>query len=182
MKIYTKTGDAGETGLYGGARVPKDDPRVEAYGTVDELNAALGVAASEAPDELRTILNGLQTDLLVMGAELACLPEKTDKLGLALLDLNDAARLERIIDQVEETLAPLTNFILPGGTVTAARLHQARTICRRAERAVLASRRSTAVRSEIVVVLNRMSDLLFVLARRANAIDGIADIPWIPRS
>jgi cob(I)alamin adenosyltransferase len=181
MKIYTKTGDDGETGLFGGARVPKDDPRVAAYGTVDELNAAIGLARCDLPDELDPILERLQADLLVLGAELACAPGKTDRLKLELIGEADIARLETQIDASESALLPLENFILPGGTATAARLHVARTICRRAEREVLTLTRTSGVRRELLVYLNRLSDLLFVLARRANAISGIPDVPWVTR-
>lgn len=181
MKIYTKTGDAGETGLFGGARVKKDDPRVAAYGTVDELNAAIGVARTAAHAEQQPILERLQSDLLVLGAELACVPERTDRLGLELLGREDVARLESQIDACEGQLSPLKNFILPGGTVAAAHLHLARTVCRRAEREVIALDRVAPVRAEARVYLNRLSDLLFVLARQANALADLADVPWVMR-
>jgi cob(I)alamin adenosyltransferase len=181
MKIYTKTGDAGETGLFGGARVPKDDLRVAAYGTVDELNAALGLARTQAHEELAPVLERLQSDLLVLGAELACVPEKTDRLGLELIGDVDVERLEQQIDRCESELVPLKNFILPGGSATAAHLHLARTICRRAEREVLTLSRGTEVRLTARVYLNRLSDLLFVLARRANSLVGLADVPWVAR-
>jgi cob(I)alamin adenosyltransferase len=181
MKIYTKTGDGGETGLFGGTRVPKDDVRVAAYGTVDELNAALGLARCDVPAELDPVLERLQSDLLVLGAELACAPGKTDRLKLDLLGERDVARLETQIDASESALSPLENFILPGGTATAARLHVARTVCRRAEREILTLTRTSEVRRELLVYLNRLSDLLFVLARRANAISGVPDVPWVTR-
>lgn len=181
MKIYTKTGDDGDTGLYGGARVGKDDRKVAVYGTVDELNASLGVAASSASDEQRAFLHSLQTELFVLGAELACMPDKRDKLGLQLLDDTCVARLERRIDEQEAKLSPLSNFILPGGCPTAAHLHLSRTICRRAERELVALGRHEACRPVLLVYLNRSSDLLFVEARAANASAGLADIPWKPR-
>lgn len=181
MKIYTKTGDDGETGLFGGARVRKDSLSVSAFGCVDELNAALGVAASVAGPARREPLLQIQSDLFVLGAELACVPGKTDKLRLRLLEEADNERLEHWIDAAEQGLAPLANFVLPGGTLAAAQLHLARTVCRRAERAVLALGREQAVRREPCVYLNRLGDLLFVLARCENAEAGVADVPWNAR-
>jgi cob(I)alamin adenosyltransferase len=181
MKIYTKTGDAGSTGLFGGARVDKDDARVEAYGTVDETNAAIGMArAAKPPEAVERVLAEVQADLFVLGAELACVAGKEDKLRMRLLAATDIARLEQAIDASETTLAPLTSFVLPGGTPAAAALHHARTVCRRAERRVLAAGRQSPVRADVLIYLNRLSDLLFVLARRANREAGIADQPWQP--
>jgi cob(I)alamin adenosyltransferase len=183
MKIYTKTGDAGSTGLFGGARVDKDDARVEAYGTVDETNAAIGMArAARAPEPVERVLAELQVDLFVLGAELACVAGKEDKLRMRLLSAEDIARLERAIDDAEAALPPLTSFVLPGGTPAAAALHHARTVCRRAERRVLAAGRASPIRGEVSIYLNRLSDLLFVLARRANHEAGVADEPWVPRA
>jgi cob(I)alamin adenosyltransferase len=180
MKIYTKTGDDGTTGLFGGGRVKKTAARVEAYGTVDELNAFLGAARAHGLGELAAdVLARVQVDLFTLGAELACVPGKEGKLSLPLLTAADAERLERAIDAGEAKLAPLTTFILPGGSVAAAALHVARTVCRRAERAVLAIDDAPA-RDELVVYLNRLSDLLFVLARVANVEEGVADVPWVP--
>jgi cob(I)alamin adenosyltransferase len=180
MKIYTKTGDDGTTGLFGGARVPKASARVEAYGTVDELNAAIGVARATRPDErTEDILAHAQVDLFTMGAELACVPGKEAKLAMLLLRAEDIARLERDVDGLEATLIALQTFILPTGSPQAAALHFARTVCRRAERAVLAMDDAPA-RRELVVYLNRLSDLLFVLARHANATVHVADVPWAP--
>ncbi|MCL2778869.1 MAG: cob(I)yrinic acid a,c-diamide adenosyltransferase [Polyangiaceae bacterium] len=181
MKIYTKTGDDGTTGLYGGTRVKKNSARVEAYGTVDELNAVIGVAQASHPDPFTSdVLTHVQVDLFTLGAELACAPGKESKLGIALLDATDAERLEHAIDDAEKTLAPLKNFILPGGSLLGAMLHLARTTCRRAERSVLAidAIDDEPVRREVVVYLNRLSDLLFTLARRANAEAGVAEIAW----
>jgi cob(I)alamin adenosyltransferase len=182
MKIYTRTGDAGETGLFGGARVSKDDARVEAYGTVDELNACLGVAraAGVSPTTEATLLQ-IQTDLFTVGAELACVPGKEDKLKLTLVAEADSARLERCIDEAEACLAPLRNFVLPGGSAGTAELHRARTVCRRAERRTLTAARASPVRPELVIYLNRLSDLLFVLARYENHVAGVADVPWHAR-
>jgi cob(I)alamin adenosyltransferase len=179
MKIYTRTGDAGETGLFGGARVGKDDPRVEAYGTVDELNSCLGVARSLGVSHNTDVaLLHIQSDLFTLGAELACVPGKEDKLRLTLLGARDSARLEGWIDDAEAPLSTLKNFVLPGGTPSAAELHRARTVCRRAERRTLSAGRASQIRREIVVYLNRLSDLLFVLARYENQAAGILDLPW----
>src|SRR5947207_4827327 len=159
MKIYTKTGDGGTTGLFGGARVNKDDPRVEAYGTVDELNAVIGLAQSGSPpEELGAALTKVQGDLFVVGAELATVSGKEDKLPMRLVDAADVRGLEEAIDRAEAELPALANFILPGGAPVAAALHHARTVCRRAERATLAASRVTAVRPELMIYLNRLSD------------------------
>lgn len=181
MKIYTKTGDDGTTGLFGGGRVAKSSLRVDAYGTCDELNSVIGVArAAKLPAEIDDVLAHVQVDLFTLGAELACVPGKEDKLGMTLISNADAERLEKAIDDAEAKLEPLKNFILPGGTPQAAALHLGRTVCRRAERAVLALDDAPA-RQEIVIYLNRLSDLLFVLARLANRLAGADDVPWAPR-
>ena len=183
MKIYTKTGDGGETGLFGGGRTPKDSPRVAAYGDVDELNAVLGLARALAPEELAdALLQTIQRDLFTIGAELATPdPDKVHKAlsrsGAAIGDSNIAA-LEEAIDTHESRLEPLKNFILPGGTPKAAALHLGRTVCRRAERAVVALARHELISPAILRYLNRLSDLLFVLARAANALAGRADVKW----
>ncbi len=182
MKIYTKTGDDGTTGLFGGARVKKASSRVDAYGTVDELNAVLGVARAlglSKPAEI--VLAEVQIDLFTLGAELATVPGKEEKLPMKLLTMAHAEKLEHAIDAAEEGLAALQNFILPGGSAQAAHLHHARTVCRRAERAVLAID-DASPRAEVVIYLNRLSDLLFTLARRENHERGVADIPWAPRA
>jgi cob(I)alamin adenosyltransferase len=182
MKIYTKTGDDGTTGLFGGARVKKASARVEAYGTVDELNAVVGLARATALGaSTEAVLSHVQADLFTLGAELACVPEKTAKLSMRLLDGDDASRLERAIDVAESKLSPLQTFILPGGSPGAAALHLARTVCRRAERAVLAVD-DAPPRAEVVIYLNRLSDLLFVLARLANHEKGVVDVPWVGRT
>ncbi len=181
MKIYTKTGDAGETGLFGGGRVPKDHRRVEAYGQVDELNAALGLARALEPADLEpALLEAIQRDLLAIGGQLASPePAKVAKaLAKAAIGEDRVTALERAIDAAEPRLEPLTSFVLPGGTPTAAALHLARTVCRRAERAVVTLARETPVPPVILVYLNRLSDLLFVLARRANAQAGRSDVTW----
>lgn len=182
MKIYTKTGDDGTTGLFGGARVDKDDVRVEAYGTVDELLSVLGVArAATLPPELDQLIPRLQTDLFTLGSELATVSGKEASLKVALLGPGDIARLEASIDRMESVLPPLSNFILPGGSPAAAALHHARAVSRRAERSVLRASRVVPVRREILVYLNRLSDLLFVAARFANHEVSVPDVPWAPR-
>ena len=182
MKIYTRTGDAGDTGLFGGTRVGKDDPRVEAYGTVDELNSCVGVArALGVSAQTDASLLRIQSDLFTLGAELACVPGKEEKLRMRLLGEADIACLEGWIDQSEAPLEPLKNFVLPGGAPSAAELHRARTVCRRAERRALTAGRSSPIRPEVVIYLNRLSDLLFVLARYENHVAAIVDIPWNAR-
>jgi cob(I)alamin adenosyltransferase len=182
MRLYTKTGDDGTTGLFGGTRVGKDHDRVEAYGTVDELNAVLGlVRATEPPRELDEILEAVQNDLFAVGAELACAPGREARLACRPVDGPEIAALEAAIDRAEDALPALRNFVLPGGSATAAALHHARTVCRRAERRVLRAGRAEHLRSELVVYLNRLSDLLFALARRANQLAGRPDVLWEPR-
>ena len=176
MKIYTKTGDAGETGLFGGGRVPKDDARVRAYGEVDELNAWIGFAiAIHLPTFESNVLEVIQRDLFSIGAELATPDAK--KLRASLDDATVGA-LERVIDSYDPKLKPLKNFILPGGSPKAAALHVARTVCRRAERSVVTLARSQPVKPLIIQYLNRLSDLLFVLARAVIMQTGHDDIPW----
>ena len=193
MKIYTRTGDDGSTGLFGGGRVSKSSLRVEAYGTVDEANATIGRArvwlrtwaGSVSPaQEIDAVLAPIQSELFTLGAELATPADKDAKLALkmAVIGDEDCARLERAIDAAEEGLAPLKSFVLPGGTAAAAELHVARCVVRRAERLVVALAAEETVRRPLVVYLNRLSDLLFTLARRANHLAGEADVPWIPRA
>jgi cob(I)alamin adenosyltransferase len=182
MKIYTRTGDDGSTGLIGGSRVAKDDAAIECYGTVDELNAALGAAVVVAGDtEAREWLAQVQAELFTIGAHLATPGGASQAKSLPLLDENWIMRLEQQIDAVESTLPPLRNFILPGGTEFAARLHVARTVCRRAERLIVATARTRKFDPIIVTYVNRLSDWLFVQARRANHIAGVPDVPWISR-
>jgi len=184
MKLYTKTGDDGTTGLFGGARVKKASDRVEAYGTVDELNATIGLAVAHGLSAFsQGVLSRVQSELFVLGAELACVPGKEASMKMKLIDEADSAALENAIDEAEVGLAPLRNFVLPGGTLGAAALHVARTVCRRAERGVLALADSgeAAARRELVIYLNRLSDLLFVLARYENAHAHVDDVPWAPR-
>lgn len=173
-KIYTRTGDDGSTGLGDGTRVPKDSPRVEAYGTVDELNSALGVVLTTTlPAEVRDALGRLQHELFDLGGEL-CVP------GRAAITEGHVARLEQTLDALNATLAPLKEFVLPGGSQPAASLHFARTICRRAERRVVTLARSESVNPHALKYLNRLSDLLFVAARYVNSVDAAQEILWRP--
>lgn len=183
MKIYTKTGDRGETGLFGGARVSKASLRVDAYGNLDELNAHLGVCRAHGlPSEVDAVLAAAQVDLFAAGAELATAPGREEKLSIARVGDAEIARLEGAIDASEAALEALKTFVLPGGTPGAAALHVARTVCRRAERGVIALQRDEPVRGELVVYLNRLSDLLFSLARLTNLRAGVGDVPWRPGS
>lgn len=180
MKIYTKTGDAGDTGLFGGPRVRKDDVRIEAYGTVDELNAVLGLARAEPLSEpLGQTLVRVQSELFSVGAELAT-PDPF-KHGTALIGEPHVTRLEQEIDQLEAGLAPLRRFILPAGSRGAAALHLARGVCRRAERRVitLAAGEANLQDGRLVRYLNRLGDYLFVAARYANAEAKIAETEWV---
>jgi cob(I)alamin adenosyltransferase len=169
VKIYTKTGDGGDTGLFGGPRVRKNDPRVEAYGDVDELNAAVGVARAlvEYP-ELDAELARIQAELFCVGAELATPHGAKARSAVPPVDPAWTVRLERAMDAWETELPPLTRFVLPGGTRTAAALHVARTVCRRAERRAVALAAEVEVDPQVLTYLNRLSDLLFVAARLAN--------------
>jgi len=177
MKIYTRTGDQGETGLYGGLRVAKNDPRITVSGVVDEFNALLGLARAEGlSPRIDTILERLQNQLFDLGAELAT-PEAADR-GVELLQESDVEGLESAIDELEIGLAPLKTFILPGGTKSAAQLHLARSVCRRAEREIVAWSQYAPVRELVLKFVNRTSDLLFVLARAVNAEAGQEDVPW----
>ena len=181
LKIYTKTGDAGTTGLFGGGRVSKDDPRVEAYGEVDELNAAIGLAqALEPMARVDDVLAPVQRDLFSIGALLATPdPAKMhEQLAKAKIDEARVTELERAIDACDLELEPLKAFIMPGGTPKSAALHVARTVCRRAERRVIHLQREVDIPAVVVVYLNRLSDLLFVLARVANRRGGAAESTW----
>ena len=178
MRIYTKTGDDGTTGLPGGSRVPKDDPHVECCGVIDELNAAMGLAAVGAATELRHQLHQIQSDLFVIGSHLAAPQGTRQPVSLPPLDPQMTARLESQIDAADAQLAPLRNFILPGGSETAARLHLARAVCRRAERLLVEASRGFTIPAAILVYLNRLSDWAFVQARQANQMSGVNDIPW----
>jgi cob(I)alamin adenosyltransferase len=181
MKIYTKTGDSGNTALFGGGRVPKDHPRVAAYGDVDELNSCLGVARAAPPVQFfDALLESVQRDLFAIGGHLATPdPAKVAK-ALEKAELSEARvdAFERLIDEADRELPPLRAFVLPAGTPKAAALHLARTVCRRAERSVVHLSHESAVPGLFVVYLNRLSDLLFTLARVANHRDGAGDVTW----
>jgi len=173
-KIYTRTGDDGTTGLGDGTRVSKDGARVEAYGTVDELNSVLGLLLThELPNDTRAFLTSVQHELFDLGGELS-IP------GRRAIDTEHVRRIERQLDAMNEHLPPLKEFILPGGTAAAAVCHVARTVCRRAERRVIALARHESVNAQAISYLNRLSDLLFVLARHLNAAAGCPDVLWAP--
>ena len=179
MKLYTKTGDAGETGLYGGLRVAKDSLRVQAYGSVDEANAALGLVRAQSSDGgVNEDLAYLQNALFDLGADLATPLEARQRAGLEPIDEADIARLEALIDRYDAQLEPLKSFILPGGHGAAAALHLARTVVRRAEREVVALGREEDLNPQVRVFLNRLSDLLFVLARIVNMRMGVSETRW----
>lgn len=184
MRIYTRTGDQGETGLFGGQRVLKSHPRVNAYGEVDELDAHLGICVTLCEDaDLKADLERIQGDLFVVGADLATPQEEGDRVGrkaIPRVTEGMAAALETLIDRYEEGVPSLRNFILPGGTLLAGQLHLARCVCRRAERAVIAASGKESLNPDAVVYLNRLSDLLFTLARAVNHRAGEVETPWHP--
>ena len=185
MKIYTKTGDKGETSLFGGGRVKKSNLRIEAYGTVDELNAQLGLVRDHLTDpELTAKLIHIQNKLFTMGSMLATPPVKKklksgkDRLQIKVLEEKDNEFLEQEMDRMNETLPDMTHFILPGGHPTVSFCHVARCVCRRAERIVVALKENDDVEDTILVFLNRLSDYLFVLARKLSMDNGATEIPW----
>ena len=179
MKIYTRTGDGGETGLFDGTRVPKSDPRVAAYGEVDELNAWIGaVRASGVDDQVSAMLEQMQRDLFAVGARLADPASRiAARVTKAAVTADDIARLEGWIDLFDGELPPLRRFILAGGSRAGASLHLARTVCRRAERAMVALG-ADAFEPEILIYVNRLSDLLFTMARAVNRRGGVAETEW----
>ena len=188
MKLYTRSGDDGSTGLFGGGRVAKDHPRVTAYGTVDETNATIGLAMSALPAKddgflgrMHAMLHLCQSRLFDIGADLAT-PEGTahEEKTVRLPDAA-VAEMENFIDEVESGNVPMTTFVLPGGSEVAARLHMARTVARRAERKIVELAHTETVSSNVVAWVNRLSDLLFAMARRANRELQIEDIPWLPK-
>ena len=180
MKIYTRTGDTGQTGLFGGGRVAKDDPRVGAYGEVDELNAVMGVARAAGLGGLDAWCQDLQDQLFTVGAVLATPRGTRADAHIPHLREEWIAAMESHIDELQSTLPAQTHFILPGGTPASAALHLARTVCRRAERSVVPLFREGQVEELTLRFLNRLSDFLFVLARAANHRAGVKDVPWIP--
>jgi cob(I)alamin adenosyltransferase len=180
-RIYTKTGDAGETSLGDGTRVPKDHARVAAYGDVDELNAALGLLLAQNPNLPESeLLQSIQNDLFDVGADL-CRPQTKEEEKKKPLRIHpeQVSRLEKTIDRLNAALSPLKSFVLPGGTMPAAWCHLARTVCRRAERDVVTLARNEEINPQVVIYLNRLSDLLFVLSRVYNG-NGKEDVLWVP--
>jgi cob(I)alamin adenosyltransferase len=178
MKIYTKTGDAGETGLYGGSRIPKDSQRIEAIGTVDELNACIGYAMSQIRDaEIHALLYRIQSELFDIGADLAT-PESHPKADGLRIPETLTQNLEAEIDRFQTELPPMTHFILPGGSAGGSILHLARTICRRGERCIVHLTKAESLNPEILRYLNRLSDLLFVVARLVNHRCGEPEAFW----
>lgn len=191
MKLYTRSGDDGSTGLFGGGRVQKDNPRVEAYGCVDEFNAFLGwarctITTSEhanAPERIfGSILDALQSRLFDLGADLATPSGSKHENRIHRISQANVTQAEQWIDEVDAQNSPMTNFVLPGGTELAARLHIARTVCRRAERAMVQLSHDEPVNPQAIIFINRLSDLLFAMARRANKESGVSDVPWVPGS
>lgn len=182
IRIYTKTGDDGTTGLFGGSRVSKDNLRIEAYGTVDELNAVIGVVRTcVLPAQLEQQLGVISADLFTLGADLATPLDPPPTYEIPRITGDHVAELERWIDVYDAELEPLKTFILPGGTPAAAHLHVARTVCRRGERRVVALASQEDIGTAVLHYLNRLSDFLFTASRVANASQGVADIPWKPK-
>jgi cob(I)alamin adenosyltransferase len=178
MKIYTKTGDDGTTSLFRGGRVLKNNDRLEAYGTVDELNSILGMAVAELSDiELINTIKEIQNYLFTIGADLATVSESENK-NITRLDNNFTLRLEQFIDKYDTKLPELKTFILPGGTKAASMLHLARTVCRRAERRVVQLAQNNDINNEVLIFINRLSDLLFVLSRYENFMNNTPDVIW----
>lgn len=186
MKLYTRTGDDGTTGLFSGTRVSKDHPRIEAYGTVDELNSWLGMVASACDQSrafearLAAILGEIQSRLFDIGADLATPEGAAQESRIMRIGDEHVAESERWIDEVEAGNTPMKHFVMPGGTEVASRLHVARTVCRRAERLMVTLNHSEPVTPAAIRYVNRISDLLFAAARRVNCEAGVADIPWVP--
>ena len=184
MNLYTRTGDDGTTGLFGGDRVSKDHPRIVAFGAIDELNACVGLAAAacntndEYESQLLRVFRELQCRLFDIGADLAAPVGSKHEDKIKRIDGDDVKQVETWIDRIDAENEPMKNFVLPGGTELAARLHLARTVCRRAEREVIALARVGPVNEQLRIYLNRISDLLFAMARRANKQAGVPDVPW----
>jgi cob(I)alamin adenosyltransferase len=180
MKIYTRTGDKGDTSLFGGQRVPKDALRIEAYGTVDELNSVIGIVRADNVDpEIDQMLAEVQIQIFALGADLAT-PRSIKKKSVKRFEPRDAHALEKMIDSLDGSLRPIKSFILPGGSPIAARIHFARTVCRRAERIVVRLTRNEDIGEGIQIYLNRLSDFLFVLARYTNLRSKIPEAKWKP--
>ena len=183
MKIYTKTGDDGKTSLFRGGRVSKDHDRIEAYGSVDELNSVIGIVIAETSIlQVKEVLTKIQNDLFVIGSDLATITENDSSMDKKIMRTSEEMILflEKQIDYFDEKLKPLTNFILPGGSKSASYLHLARTVCRRAERKVVRLMNSVDISNKIMIYLNRLSDFLFVLSRFENQNANFPDTLWIP--
>jgi cob(I)alamin adenosyltransferase len=181
-KIYTKTGDSGTTSLIGGTKILKSDLRIEAYGTVDELNSYIGLCRDLVPDNAaKNILAGIQDRLFTIGASLACDPAKESKMKIPDLSEGDVRSLENEIDRMDEVLPEMKNFILPGGHSTVSLLHIARCVCRRAERCCVRLREESGEDDFIIKYLNRLSDYLFMLARYIAHVLKVEESPWKPR-
>lgn len=181
MKIYTKTGDKGQTGLVGGSRVDKDDQRIELYGTIDELNSFIGLLVSSLSDKkIEVLLHKIQSSLFDLGSNFACLADQRKKFNLKDIDSSLILELESAMDEMELTLSPLKNFVLPGGAISSSHAHVARTVCRRVERKIIGFEKKNGEEKVInsVLLINRLSDYLFVLARFCNKEEGIKDILW----
>lgn len=177
--MYTRGGDKGETSLYGAVRVPKNSPRVDAYGTIDELNCCIGLALAACKHRgVSKTLKQIQNDLFTAGADLATELTAGGSARVPRIGKKDTERLERSVDEMQEKLPKLTTFILPGGSETSARLHLARAVCRRAERRIVALSADEKINDEMIPYFNRLSTLLFNLARYANALDGFRDEAW----
>lgn len=178
-KVYTRQGDTGKTRLGGGQQVPKDAARIETYGTVDELNAVIGLAVAFDPDAtVREALNRVQHQLFTLGGDLCILEEDKAKWSIPVIEEHHVTELEKLMDRLNEALQPLEEFILPGGTRAAAFLHQARCVCRRAERLAVRLSREEPIGQHVIKYLNRLSDALFVLARYENFKKGVEDVYW----
>lgn len=182
-RVYTRTGDDGSTGLGGGQRVAKDSGRIEAYGTVDEVNCLLGAARAEQVDEsLEPVLAAIQNELFHLGSDLCVLEGDKQRMAVPAIEARHVVALESLMDRLMDEMPPLENFILPGGTPAAAHLHVARAVCRRAERQVVALSRTEAVGPHVLTYLNRLSDALFVMARYENARRRVPDVTWDSRA
>ncbi|MCA2981890.1 MAG: cob(I)yrinic acid a,c-diamide adenosyltransferase [Myxococcaceae bacterium] len=179
MKIYTKTGDGGDTSLFGGGRVGKESDRVESYGQIDELNSVLGMARAEGLGALDELTKALQDQLFTIGSILATPAGSKAAAHIPQMKAEWVSAMESAIDGFDQQLPALTSFIIPGGTKAAAALHHARCVCRRAERRIVPLMRAGDVEQDVVVYLNRLSDLLFTMARMANFSAGVKDEPWV---
>lgn len=181
MRVYTKTGDDGTSGLIGGTRVAKYDPRLESYGTVDELNSWIGLIRNQPVDsETKELLRSIQNNLFVIGARLATDLSKTDLSGKLPLKEEEITRLENEMDRILDQLPPMEHFVLPGGSNTVSYCHLARTVCRRAERRVCSLAQDAEIPSELIRYLNRLSDYLFVLSRKIAVDEGVDEVQWAP--